>query len=69
MATKRISIDVDEELKAKLDKILPWGTQTRVFKSLFILLLDACEKQGTGNVIGALLTNELDLFGEENADE
>jgi hypothetical protein len=63
----RISIDVDKALKKELSKILPWGTQNRVYRALFLSLIRMCKEHGNERVIGALIAGKFDLFeGGEN---
>jgi hypothetical protein len=57
----RISIDLTEEQKRRLDKHITWGNKKVVFSVVVDELIELCERHGAGIVIGAFISRQLKL--------
>lgn len=57
----RLSIEISQEDKDKLSKLLPYGTQKIVFTYVVRDLIEIFEKYGSGRVIGAFIERDITL--------
>jgi hypothetical protein len=57
----RLSIEVSEEQKRKIDKYFQWGDLSRVTRHVMESLIILIEKHGYGTVIGAFLSGQIKL--------
>lgn len=57
----RLSINITEEQRSAIDRIFPWGTQSKVFGLIIDDLIELCEKHGAGVIIGAFLSRHITL--------
>lgn len=60
----KLSIEVTDELKARLDKITFWGVQSAVMRVLIENLCDTCEKHGTG-VLQLIIEGKYNVLTKE----
>ena len=70
----RITVDVDPELYARIKKVLPWGSTSRVIATILEDVITAIETHGD-RVLAALLAKSIKLehvsnkFNESNPEE
>ena len=57
----RLSIEISQEAKDKLKRLLPHGTQKIVFSLVVEDLIDMLEQYGSGMVIGAFIERDIKL--------
>ena len=57
----RLSIEISEEQKRKIDKYFQWGDLSRVTRHMMESLIVLIEEHGYGNVIGAFLSGQIKL--------
>jgi hypothetical protein len=44
--TKRLSIDIPDDVSARLDKCIPWGYRRRIFLTIIDAVCSAVEEHG-----------------------
>lgn len=54
----RLSIDLSMEQRKRLDELLPWGTNKKVFTYLVDVLINFLESNRDGTGLGAILTGK-----------
>lgn len=57
----RLSIEITEESRNKLQKLLPHGTQKLVFQLIVDDLISLMEKHGSGKIIGMFIERHAKL--------
>lgn len=58
---RRITFQVDSDLRDKVDKHVPWGQQRVLFETITRSLVDMFEEHDSAIVIGAILSKDVKL--------
>ena len=60
----RISIEIDEDTQVRLQKLIPWGLQSSIFRTIAEGLLDLMEKSPVQRdlVIAAFLSKDITIL-------
>ncbi len=53
----KLSIPIDDELDKRLERLLPWGTKSAVFRAVTIALVEQLEKEG-GSIIDLIIKGQ-----------
>lgn len=69
--TKRVGLDIPEELKTELDQKIPYGTLSSVIRTLLLAMLDLFKREGYAVGLKAIMKGnvKLTLVEETQTDE